>query len=327
MLLHDLSSAITQRCFRRNQVNTEDDFLEVMRENSSLKESSIEVIKYLEKFKLSAESIKIGCISIFRFVSSSYFVVSATGRSETDVMIILPAVHGGSRLILDDEELFISTQTGLIRSRPARLMRHEYYADSEQIMIFIPRAEIEIICAELIGYRLDIPVQFFPVIEGRFSTWLQILSTAIHACETAKNYDLIRQNLEKLVISGLLLNYQNNYSDTFAKSTNIPLPRTVRRAINFMEERIEGPISIAMVASHAGVGVRALQLSFRKYMGASPGEWLCDRRLDRAHTMLMEEETTVTQAALAWGFNDLSDFSGRYQKRYGYLPSKTPKRR
>lgn len=87
------------------------------------------------------------------------------------------------------------------------------------------------------------------------------------------------------------------------------------------------PITISAVAAHVGVGMRALQLSFQKYMGMSPGEWLFDRRLDRVHAMLMEEETTVTQAALTWGFSNLSDFSTRYQKRYGYLPSKTPRRR
>nr|WP_281365590.1 helix-turn-helix transcriptional regulator [Nocardioides panzhihuensis] len=78
------------------------------------------------------------------------------------------------------------------------------------------------------------------------------------------------------------------------------------------------------VARHCGVTLRSLQLGFRREVGMSPGEWLRNQRLERAHAQLSlasEAETTVTAVAVACGFLHLGDFAARFKQRFGESPS------
>lgn len=326
MLLRDLSSAITQQCSNKFKLDTQEDHVENINNDKIDECPSVDFINNMDSSYAKIEKIQIGRIVIYQNISSESYSEIKAKRPCNSVVIILPSIQGSSIITSDNNHYEINQRTGVIISDFEENIIFEVMESSIHIMVIIPLNLIEITFTTLIGKHPRPAIKFFPIIEGRFSPWMQILSTAVYGNTISQHYESIRESLEHLITSGLILTYSNNYSDTFEKLKSTPPPRTVRRAINFMEEHMNEPISISEVAAHASVGMRALQLSFRKYMGMSPGEWLSDRRLDRVHAMLMEEETTVTQAALAWGFCDLSDFSARYQKRYGYLPSKTPHR-
>jgi hypothetical protein len=77
----------------------------------------------------------------------------------------------------------------------------------------------------------------------------------------------------------------------------------------------------------AGVGARALQLSFAGHYGSTPMGYLRRVRLDRAHCELQAADPargdTVGQVARRWGFAKRSRFAASYRRAYGVSPSHT----
>ena len=60
--------------------------------------------------------------------------------------------------------------------------------------------------------------------------------------------------------------------------------------------------------------------------GSSFTEFMIERRLDRAHQMLIDPQTIgrmISTIAFAAGFNDLSHFNRTFRRRFGTTPSET----
>ncbi|MET9262128.1 helix-turn-helix domain-containing protein [Amycolatopsis sp. NPDC004079] len=103
-------------------------------------------------------------------------------------------------------------------------------------------------------------------------------------------------------------------------------PRTLRRAIAFMETHADRDIDPADIAWAARVSVRAVQLAFRRHLGTTPMAYLRRIRLDHARTELwtaVSGKTTVTQVAARWGYARPSMFAAHYRAAYGESPSQT----
>ena len=79
----------------------------------------------------------------------------------------------------------------------------------------------------------------------------------------------------------------------------------------------------------AGVSERTLQYAFKEVMGMTPVAYLTRLRLHRVRQALRAAthgSTTVTTAALKWGFWHFGDFSRAYKTCFGELPSETLRR-
>ena len=100
--------------------------------------------------------------------------------------------------------------------------------------------------------------------------------------------------------------------------------RQLRRAEEFMRERLDTLLSLEDVAQAAGVTRRSLALLFKRYRDLSPGEVLRNMRLDAAHAQLARHDgASVTEVALNCGFSHLSRFAACYRERFGQLPRDT----
>jgi transcriptional regulator GlxA family with amidase domain len=87
-------------------------------------------------------------------------------------------------------------------------------------------------------------------------------------------------------------------------------------------------VSSVELATQVGVGVRALQLAFRRYRNSTPQRFVRERRLELARRRLVAGVgSTVTDVALATGFAHLGRFSAEYRARFGESPSETRRRR
>ncbi len=107
------------------------------------------------------------------------------------------------------------------------------------------------------------------------------------------------------------------------------MPRTLRRAIAFIDDNASAPISSADIAEAARLSVRGLQGLFLRELGMSPTAYLRGARLDAARAELLRSDTDsvqVSQVATRWGFTHLSRFAQDYRGRFGELPSVTLRR-
>ncbi|MDF0661672.1 MULTISPECIES: helix-turn-helix domain-containing protein [unclassified Rhizobium] len=112
-------------------------------------------------------------------------------------------------------------------------------------------------------------------------------------------------------------------SSTMEKECRDPLPRSVKRAIAFMQQRLSEPVTLDDLALAAGVSLRSLQRDFQNFKSTSPMLYLKFLRLEAAHQMLSDirHGQTIAEIATACGFKHLSRFAADYRIRFGKLPS------
>jgi len=105
-----------------------------------------------------------------------------------------------------------------------------------------------------------------------------------------------------------------------------PLPASIVQALDWLRTRLDEPIQLETLAAVAGVRPRTLQLHFREHLGTTPLGWVRRTRLARARQQLTaagDRDTTITDVALANGFNQFGRFAARYRDQFGELPSQT----
>ncbi|MEH0972290.1 helix-turn-helix transcriptional regulator [Micromonospora sp. CPCC 205546] len=104
-------------------------------------------------------------------------------------------------------------------------------------------------------------------------------------------------------------------------------PRALRRAVAYVNDNAEQPITVDQIAAAAGVRPRALQLAFRRHHDTTPMRYVRQVRLERAHRDLQAADpttgVTVTMIATRWGFTHLGRFSTDYRVVYRSSPSHT----
>jgi AraC-like DNA-binding protein len=97
----------------------------------------------------------------------------------------------------------------------------------------------------------------------------------------------------------------------------------LRQVRNHIEANLGNPLlNPERVAAACQISVRTLHYLF-KATGQSVSDYIRERRLDRCREALQmpADRRTVTQIALAAGFNSMSHFSSAFRRRFGVTPS------
>lgn len=93
----------------------------------------------------------------------------------------------------------------------------------------------------------------------------------------------------------------------------------------WIDAHLSEPITLGELCRIAGVGERCLQRDFEHRRGMSPMRFVAERRLAAAHQALLRAGpgASVTQIALASGFEHVGRFAQLYRQVIGELPSRT----
>jgi transcriptional regulator GlxA family with amidase domain len=100
-----------------------------------------------------------------------------------------------------------------------------------------------------------------------------------------------------------------------------PRDDLVKRALLRMQQNVELPLSMAVLARQMGVGRRTLERRFLADIGQAPARVYKDIRLDRALTKLRTTEDTVAEIALATGFCDGTHLARTMKAERGFSPA------
>jgi AraC-like DNA-binding protein len=106
------------------------------------------------------------------------------------------------------------------------------------------------------------------------------------------------------------------------------LPADLIRALDWLRSHLSEPVDLDRLATVAGVRPRTLESHFRTFLGTTPVGWLRRMRLAHARRELerARAEATVTEIAVASGFNQLGRFATHYRAVFGEPPSMTLRR-
>ena len=177
------------------------------------------------------------------------------------------------------------------------------------------------------GLLLDEELRFEPgmdVTGGVNQRWLE------HFVNHMRHVHLLARQLylpqfEERFVVGLLMRQQNNYSEIL-RSRALPAKTAKRReAMDLMLAMSDAVHTEGTVARALDVSLRSLQVTFRRHLGVTVGEYLADVRLQRAREQLLlagPDDVTVRDVAARWGFVE-PNFSLRYTETYGEWPDDT----
>ncbi|MYX94573.1 helix-turn-helix domain-containing protein [Streptomyces sp. SID486] len=104
-------------------------------------------------------------------------------------------------------------------------------------------------------------------------------------------------------------------------------PALLRRALTYIDDHADQPVTVADIAGAAHVTVRALQYAFRRHLDTTPLAHLRRVRLAHAHHDLVSADPggglTVTEVASRWGFHHPGRFASLYRDTYHRAPHRT----
>ncbi len=96
----------------------------------------------------------------------------------------------------------------------------------------------------------------------------------------------------------------------------------LRQLFNQVERQLHYPWTVDELADKLHYSPPHFHRLCLTYLGKSPKQYLLDLKMERAKHLLISQQWSVGQVALALGYFDVSNFSNRFKKHYGVTPSK-----
>lgn len=167
---------------------------------------------------------------------------------------------------------------------------------------------------------LDIRTSIFEIDRNRFScaggtTSLDLMLTFVmeaHGAETAalvaENYvhDRIREAAQEQHVTAAIRMAGRN--------------RHLAEAILLMERHLEDPLPVDRIADAVALSARQLTRLFRAHLHRPPGQFYLELRIDRAASLLRQTGLSVSEIAVACGFQSASHLGRHLKRRHGATP-------
>jgi AraC-like DNA-binding protein len=206
-------------------------------------------------------------------------------------------------------------------------------AGCHQLCVKIDRVAFETAVSGFLGREITGILPFGSVLDistGPGRSWAELavlLNDLLHRPDSIVGEPLVARSLYASLLTGLIVASGIEHRVTGPRRPEpTGRPRTIDRAVAYLQEHAGEPIGVADVAAHCFVSVRTLQQGFERHLGQSPMQCLRAIRLRRAHEDLLAadpHENTVAAIAHRWGFTHLGRFAAAHEATFGEPPSRT----
>lgn len=98
-------------------------------------------------------------------------------------------------------------------------------------------------------------------------------------------------------------------------------PAALRRAIERLRSDSDADVSLAALASDAGLSRFHFCRAFKESTGLSPHAWLRQHRLEQAMNMLRDSDTSIALVAAELGYGSQTAFAAAFRRLTGETPS------
>ena len=155
----------------------------------------------------------------------------------------------------------------------------------------------------------------------------RLLLSAADVIESNAAIDaMFRQQLANLLATRLLVAHVGT-SVTLQPTLGGLSPTALRHAIERLRSDSETDVSLAALASDAGLSRFHFCRAFKESTGLSPHAWLRQHRLEQAMTMLRDTDESIVSIAAALGYASQTAFAAAFRKLTGETPSDWRRRR
>ncbi|MGV9711880.1 AraC family transcriptional regulator [Gordonia sp. NPDC003424] len=288
-----------------------------------------------DRFSGDVRSARVGDVGIVYLSQGA--AVDVDILEPIDYYDVILAVRGSSGIAsADDHRRIIDRAHGAVLSPGMRAGMH-MSDDYGQLHVRIERSSLDRRLEAFLGRPVGRAVTFdvgLDLAAPNVVSWYDFLRLGLRdigAGDGIAAHPLAASTWQDHLLAGLLVAQTSNYADLLDdRASGRPPRRALQAVMDYCEANIAEPISMADLATQAGMSARSLQRAFREELNMSPLEYLQNLRLACAHEDLLEGDpassSSVTDVAYRWGFTHLSRFAAAYRARYGELPSETRRR-
>lgn len=96
----------------------------------------------------------------------------------------------------------------------------------------------------------------------------------------------------------------------------------VKRVVEYVEERLDGPVRVSDLAAAAKLSPSHFTRAFSISLGISPYTFVMQQRIERAQSLLLTSGHEMADIAFACGLSDHAHFSRLFRRFVGTTPSK-----
>jgi AraC family transcriptional regulator len=124
-----------------------------------------------------------------------------------------------------------------------------------------------------------------------------------------------------VALASYVIRHYSADAPLIANSVGGMAPSTLRRCIVLMEARLERDLGLGELASEAGLSTSHFIRSFRESTGKTPYQFLLERRVQRAQTLMRDPRASLSEIAISSGFADQHHLARVFRRITGITPS------
>jgi AraC family transcriptional regulator len=109
-------------------------------------------------------------------------------------------------------------------------------------------------------------------------------------------------------------------SNSFPGATGAISVFRLRRALIYIENNLSESLSLAAIAEVSGLSLSQCQRTFRRATGLSIHQYVIQRRAERAKTLLLKKDLSISEVASTVGFASQSHLSFHMRRLFGSSP-------
>ena len=292
----------------------------------------VQILERSAPLHVKLNALRMGCVTVGYLQYGPEVHMRTAHADHYHVNIALNGAVRSRCGRLDEIDSARSRAAVFMPGRPADIL---WGAGSAQLCMMLARDRVDHELEGLLGRPLDRALEFdvgMDLTTAPAAAWMHTVELVEREAARPNGltrFPLAAAHLESLVIDGLLLGQPHNYSKALAAGATPRRPRTVRQALELIQEQPDLPWSTACLAARVGVSARTLQEGFARTVGVPPMTHLRAARLDRIHAELSIAEpgsVNVGTVAARWGFVHAGRFAAAYRRRFGCAPSETARK-
>ena len=98
------------------------------------------------------------------------------------------------------------------------------------------------------------------------------------------------------------------------------MDRRVRKIVQVLNQSWSAPLRVGDLARRVGLGTSRLEHLFKEQARISIRDFIHERRLSAAATLLLTTEERVSVISFQVGFSHVANFNHAFKRRYGVTP-------
>jgi len=290
----------------------------------------------IRSLDIPARARAVDCVVNHRTLTSTALTYARYGApiharlEQSDFFVQGFPLSGSGQVEWNRQTLPVDPQRGGVAGAPGSNATIDYSGDFSHIVLRITPAALIHRLSLLLDRPIDPPLQFNGAPRARNAGAYARLVRFV-AQELGRHEDglpaLVLEELEDALLVNYLFANEHNYSELLGGPARAAAPWQVRRAVDYIEQHWDQPITIEQLTRITETSARSLFLMFKKTYDVSPMVYLSQVRLRHARQLLSQptQDTSVTRVGFMCGFSNMGNFAQKYYGAFGERPSETLK--